>query len=126
MKRTKKALAVVLSLSMLASITPQVVLANGSVPDRYEEVGGTQAIVDDAEVHVYSTKKGGTVELTDCNVVETTFTQGIGYREYTATPADGWIWKGWTYEQLYRGNDLGNRTVLKIKFLPYISGKGRI
>ena len=110
MKRTKKALAVVLSLSMLASITPQVVLANGSVPDRYEEVGGTQAIVDDAEVHVYSTKKGGTVELTDCNVVETTFTQGIGYREYTATPADGWIWKGWTYEQLYRGNDLGNRT----------------
>lgn len=27
MKRTKKALAVVLSLSMLASITPQIVLA---------------------------------------------------------------------------------------------------
>lgn len=112
MKRTKKALAVVLSLSMLASITPQIVLANGNVPDRYEEVGGMQAIVDDAELHVYSTKKGGAVELTDCNGVETTFTQGIGYREYTANPADGWIWKGWTYEQLYQGKDLGNRTDL--------------
>lgn len=112
MKRTKKALAVVLSLSMLASITPQIVLANSNVPDRYEEVGGMQSIVDDAELHVYSTKKGGTIELTDCNGVETTFTQGIGYREYTATPADGWIWKGWTYEQLYQGKDLGNRTDL--------------
>ena len=38
MKRTKKALAVVLSLSMLASITPQIVLANSNIPDRYEEV----------------------------------------------------------------------------------------
>lgn len=110
MKRTKKALAVVLSLSMLASITPQIVLANSNIPDRYEEVSGTQVIVEDAEVHVYVTRNGGTAELTDSNGVETTFTQGIGYREYTATPADGWIWKGWTYEQLYQGKDLGNRT----------------
>ena len=110
MKRTKKALAVLLSLSMLASITPQIVLANSNIPDRYEEVSGTQSIVEDAEVHVYVTKNGGTAELTDSNGVETTFTQGIGYREYTATPADGWIWKGWTYEQLYQGKDLGNRT----------------
>ena len=38
MKRTKKALAVVLSLFMLASITPQIVLANSNIPDRYEKV----------------------------------------------------------------------------------------
>ena len=69
-----------------------------------------QAIVKDAEVHAYVTRNGGTAELTDSNGVETTFTQGIGYREYTATPADGWVWKGWTYEQLYQGEDLGNRT----------------
>ena len=110
MKRTNKALAIVLSLSMLASITPQIVFASNNVPDRYEEVNGTQAIVEDAELHVYTTKNGGTVALTDSNGVETTFTQGIGYREYTATPADGWIWKGWTYEQLFQGKDLGNRT----------------
>ena len=110
MKRTKKALAVVLSLSMLASITPQIVLANSNIPDRYEEVSEMQAIVKDAEVHAYVTRNGGTAELTDSNGVETTFTQGIGYREYTATPADGWVWKGWTYEQLYQGEDLGNRT----------------
>lgn len=110
MKRTKKALAVVLSLSMLASITPQIVLANSNIPDRYEEVSEMQAIVKGAEVHAYVTRNGGTAELTDSNGVETTFTQGIGYREYTATPADGWVWKGWTYEQLYQGEDLGNRT----------------
>lgn len=110
MKRTKKALAVVLSLSMLASITPQIVLANSNIPDRYEEVSEMQAIVKDAEVHAYVTRNGGTAELTDSNGVETSFTQGIGYREYTATPADGWVWKGWTYEQLYQGEDLGNRT----------------
>lgn len=93
MKRTKKALAVVLSLSMLASITPQIVLANSNIPDRYEEVSEMQAIVKDAEVHAYVTRNGGTAELTDSNGVETTFTQGIGYREYTATPADGWVLK---------------------------------
>lgn len=95
---------------MLASISPQTVLASGGNTDRYEEVHGTQAIVKDAEVHVYTTKNGGTVQLTDSNEIETTFSQGIGYREYKATPADGWRWKGWTYEQLYRGNNLGNRT----------------
>ena len=56
MKRTKKALAVVLSLSMLASITPQIVLANSNIPDRYEEVSEMQAIVKDAEVHAYVTR----------------------------------------------------------------------
>ena len=110
MKRTKKALAVVLSLSMLASITPQIVLANSNIPDRYEEVSEMQAIVKDAEVHAYVTRNGGTADLPVSDGVETTFTQGIGYREYTATPADGWVWKGWTYEQLYQGEDLGNRT----------------
>ncbi len=110
MKRTKKAFVLVLSLSMLASISPQTVLASGGNTDRYEEVHGTQAIVQDAEVHVYTTKNGGTVQLTDSNKIGTTFPQGIGYREYKATPADGWRWKGWNYEQLYQGKDLGNRT----------------
>lgn len=110
MKRTKKAFVLVLSLSMLASISPQTVLASGGNTDRYEEVHGTQAIVKDAEVHVYTTKNGGTVQLTGSNKIETTFPQVTGYREYKATPADGWRWKGWTYEQLYQGKDLGNRT----------------
>ena len=57
MKRTKKAFVLVLSLSMLASISPQTVLASGGNTDRYEEVHGTQAIVQDAEVHVGIVKK---------------------------------------------------------------------
>ena len=44
MKRTKKAFVLVLSLSMLASISPQTVLASGGNTDRYEEVHGTQAV----------------------------------------------------------------------------------
>ena len=99
-----------LALVLTLSITPQIVLANSNISDRYEEVSSTKAIVGDAEVHVYVTQNGGTVELTDSNTVETTFPQGIGYREYKAIPADGWIWKGWKYEQLYQGKDLGNRT----------------
>lgn len=110
MKKIKKALAVVLSLYILASIMPQIALANSNVSDRYEEVGNMRTIVRDAELHVYSTKKGGTIKLTGHNWPETTFPQVTGYREYTATPADGWIWKGWKYEQLYKGKDLGNRT----------------
>ena len=94
----------------MLSITPQIIFANSNISDRYKEANSVQAIVNDAEVHVYVTQKGGTVELTGSNKVETTFPQGSGYREYKAIPADGWIWKGWTYEQFYRGNDLGNRT----------------
>ena len=99
-------LASVLTLS----ITPQIVFANSNISDRYEETSSMQAIVNDAEVHVYVTKNGGTVDLTASNNVETTFPQGSGYREYNANPADGWIWKGWTYEQFYKEEDLGNRT----------------
>lgn len=80
-----------------------------------------QAIVKDAEVHAYVTRNGGTAELTDSNGVETTFTQGIGYREYTATPADGWVWKGWTYEQLYQGEDLGKSKMLSLKYIHLLS-----
>lgn len=99
-------LASVLTLS----ITPQIVFANSNISDRYEETSSMQAIVNDAEVHVYVTKNGGTVDLTASNKVGTTFPQGSGYREYEANPADGWIWKGWTYEQFYKEEDLGNRT----------------
>ena len=109
MKRFKKALALILSLSMLTSLGLQSVLAEGA-SDRYEEVVNVQSIVDDAEVHVYSTKNAGIVELTATNAVSSTFPQGSGYREYKATPNENWVWKGWRFEQLFKGNDLGNRT----------------
>ena len=109
-KKTKRVLSCLLASVLMLSITPQIIFANSNVSDRYKEANSVQAIVNDAEVHVYVTQKGGTVELTGSNKVETTFPQGSGYREYKAIPADGWIWKGWTYEQFYRGNDLGNRT----------------
>lgn len=111
MKKTKRVLAMILSLAVLAIIIPQTAFAVESDASRYEEVLGVRAIVKDAEVHVYTTKKAGVVELTRKGWGPT-FSQGLGFREYTAKPADGWVWKGWTYEQLFNGRDLGNRTDL--------------
>lgn len=111
MKKTKRVLAIILSLAMLAIIIPQTAFAVETDASRYEEVLGVRAIVKDAEVHVYTTKNAGVVELTRKGWGPT-FSQGLGFREYTAKPADGWVWKGWTYEQLFNGRDLGNRTDL--------------
>lgn len=111
MKKTKRVTAIILSLVMLTILIPQTVLAAETNKNRYEEELGVRAIVKDAEIHVFTTKKAGKIELTRKNWGPT-FSQGLGYREYTAKPADGWVWKGWTYEQLFNGKDLGNRTDL--------------
>ena len=107
MKGIKKALAAILSLAVMVSIAPQVVFAGNS--DRYEKVASVQTIVKDAEIHVYATKGGGTVTLTGKNS-ESTFPQGSGFRQYQANLKEDWVWKGWTYKQLFKGKDLGNRT----------------
>ena len=111
-KKTKRVLSCLLASVLMLSVTPQIIFANSNISDRYEEANSVRAIVNDAEVHVYVTQKGGTVNLTGSNKVETTFPQGSGYREYKAIPANGWRWKGWTYEQFYQGDDLRNRTDL--------------
>ena len=107
MKGIKKALAAILSLAVMVSIAPQAVFAGNS--DRYEEVAGMQTIVSDAEIHVYATKGAGTVTLTGKSS-ESTFLQGSGFRQYQANLKEDWVWKGWTYKQLFKGKDLGNRT----------------
>lgn len=109
MKMVSKVWVVVLSLLMFLSVTPQVVFAGGSSPERYEETASMETLVRDAEVHVYVTKNGGTVSLTASNYFASTFPMVSGYRQYTATPADGWIWNGWTFEQFFEGEDRGNR-----------------
>ena len=85
MKKLSKVFAAVLSLFVLASVIPQTVFA----ADRYDEVASGQAIVGDAEVHVYATRNGGTVSMTGSNSVASTFPMGSGYRQYTATAAEG-------------------------------------
>ena len=107
MKGIKKALAAILSLAVMVSIAPQAVFAGNS--DRYEKVPGMQTIVADAEIHVYATKGGGTVTLTGKSSAST-FLQGSGFRQYQANLKEDWVWKGWTYKQLFKGRDLGNRT----------------
>ena len=104
----KKRLGVITLLTcVLVMMAPQIALADNS---QYTEVESMEAIVTDTSVHVYATTGAGSVELTDVNAVSSTFSQGIGFREYTATPNDGWVWKNWTYSQIFRGSDLGNRT----------------
>lgn len=106
--KVKRTLSFLLTFVMLCSLLPAMALAQ-EPEGRYEEVAGVEALVKDAEVHVYSTKGAGDIELTGTNLVGTTFPQGSGYREYTATAKEGWVFDTWRFEQLYKGEDLGNR-----------------
>lgn len=106
--KVKRTLSFLLTFVMLCSLLPAMALAQ-EPEGRYEEVAGVEALVNDAEVHVYSTKGAGDIELTGTNLVGTTFPQGSGYREYTATAKEGWVFKTWRYEQLHNGEDLENR-----------------
>mgnify|MGYP006992630623 CR=1 FL=1 len=110
MRKISRLLGIMLSLIVLISVVPQNVLADENESAKYEEVTSFNTIAKDAELYVYSTIKGGTVELVAQNAVGTTFPQGSGYREYKATPNPGWIWKNWTFKQIKDENDLGNRT----------------
>lgn len=105
--KVKRTLSFLLTFVMLCSLLPAMALAQ-EPEGRYEEVAGVGALVNDAEVHVYSTKGAGDIELTDANS-DTFFAQGTGYRQYTATANEGWVFDTWRFEQLYKGEDLGNR-----------------
>ena len=107
--KVKRTLSFLLTFVMLCSLLPAMALAK-EPEGRYETVAGVGALVEDATVEVFTTKDAGTIELTGINSVETTFTQGIGYREYTATANEGWVFDTWVYEQWHEGEDLGNRT----------------
>ena len=106
--KVKRTLSFLLTFVMLCSLLPAMAMAK-EPEGRYEEVAKVESLVKDAEVHVYSTKGAGDIELTGTNLVGTTFPQGSGYREYTATAKEGWVFKTWRYEQLHNGEDLENR-----------------
>ena len=106
--KVKRTLSFLLTFVMLCSLLPAMALAK-EPEGRYEEVAGVGALVNDAQVHVFTTKGAGDIELTGTNLVGTTFPQGSGYREYTATAKEGWVFKTWRYEQLHNGEDLENR-----------------
>lgn len=106
--KVKRTLSFLLTFVMLCSLLPAMAMAK-EPEGRYEEVAGVEALVEDAEVHVFTTKGAGDIELTGTNLVGTTFPQGSGYREYTATAKEGWVFDTWRFEQLYKGEDLGNR-----------------
>lgn len=106
--KVKRTLSFLLTFVMLCSLLPAMAMAK-EPEGRYEEVAGVGALVNDAQVHVFTTKGAGNIELTGINKVETTFPQGSGYREYTATTNEGWVFDTWRYEQLQNGEDLGNR-----------------
>lgn len=105
--KVKRTLSFLLTFVMLCSLLPAMALAK-EPEGRYEEVAGVEALVNDAEVHVYSTKGAGDIVLTDANS-NTFFAAGSGYRQYTASEKEGWVFDTWRFEQLYKGEDLGNR-----------------
>lgn len=105
--KVKRTLSFLLTFVMLCSLLPAMALAK-EPEGRYEEVEGTGAITENAKVEVYTTKGGGHVERTGDNLVNTTFPQMTGYREYTATPNTDWVFDTWRYEQ-WVGRDENNR-----------------
>ena len=105
--KVKRTLSFLLTFVMLCSLLPAMALAQ-EPEGRYEEVEGTGAITKNAKVEVYTTKGGGHVERTGDNLVDTTFPQMTGYREYTATPNTDWVFDTWRYEQ-WVGRDENNR-----------------
>lgn len=106
--KVKRTLSFLLTFVMLCSLLPAMALAK-EPEGRYEEVAGVEALVEDAEVHVFTTKGAGDIVLTDANS-NTFFAAGSGYRQYTASEKEGWVFDTWRYEQLYKGENLGNRT----------------
>ncbi|NLC96906.1 MAG: hypothetical protein GX675_04995 [Erysipelotrichaceae bacterium] len=104
----KNLVTVILSLCMVALFIPLNIYAENN--EKYEEISEFTTTLEDTEIHVYMTKGAGTVTLTDHNEDINTFPISKGYREYNANANQGWVFKGWTFEQWFEGNDLGNDT----------------
>ena len=109
--KVKRTLSFLLTFVMLCSLLPAMALAK-EPSERYEKLPdlGFDTLIDDATLEVFTTKDAGTIELTDTNLIENTFPQGSGFRQYKATAKEGWVFDTWAYEQWYEGKDLGNRT----------------
>ena len=109
--KVKRTLSFLLTFVMLCSLLPAMALAK-EPSERYEKLPdlGFDTLIDDATLEVFTTKDAGTIELTDTNLIENTFPQGSGFRQYKATAKEGWVFDTWAYEQWYEGKDLRNRT----------------
>ena len=108
--KVKRTLSFLLTFVMLCSLLPAMALAK-EPSERYEKLPdlGFDTLIDDATLEVFTTKDAGTIELTDTNLIENTFPQGSGFRQYKATAKEGWVFDTWAYEQWYEGKDLENR-----------------
>lgn len=131
MKKTKKLLAVLLSLVMLLGITPMVAFAGISDADdmeQYKQLSklNVQALDESAYIRVYATKNAAKdAKKQDKEIVVLSgknkgaaFSQGAGWRQYTATAPEGWEWAGFTYNQWFNNHDgvkenLENRVDMK-------------
>ena len=105
-----KNISVYVIVFFLISLFKVPIYAKESTNPKYVETNlSERSIAKDAQLYVYKTQNGGKVELINKNSIGTTFTQGIGFREYKAIPEEGWMFDSWTYEQIFNGNNLGNR-----------------
>ena len=78
----------------------------------YTEVSMHESYVKDAEIDVYSVKDdNGLPAAVITNTYKNLgrfFPQFTGVSEYTATAKEGWVFKGWKYEQFIYGKERGN------------------
>ena len=100
----------------------------------YTEVSVHESYMKDAEIDVYSVKddKGlpAAVITNSYKNLGRFFPQFTGVSEYTATAKEGWVFKGWKYEQFLYGKERGNYGISfhsfseghEHKTTPYTSG----
>ncbi len=94
------------TLMMVAILVTSVIVADVEVyaaRDRQEYVKNESlsSLISDAEINVYKTTEGGTVELVAKS--GNAFMMHSGYREFSATPNEGWVFDGWT-TKISQGN----------------------
>ena len=101
----------------------------------YTDAGVQEPYMKDAEIHVYSVKDDNGKAAADINITyknaKDFCSQFLGVREYTATAKEGWVFKNWTYKQLFNGKDYGNYGISFRSFsqdhdhktTPYTSGE---
>lgn len=99
----KRVLAMLLTLAMTLSLLPVSAMA---AEERYEEFPKYKTLLNDCEVHVYTTKGAGEVTQTKG---DKTFVMESGVQRYLAKDAAGWVFKGWDYNLTHNGKQLENK-----------------
>ena len=102
MKR-KKSFALLCALFILILMFSSFAYA---ADNQYVENTEYQTLLDDCEVHIYSTNGGGSVTFVDGNWPSSVFPQMTGSKTFSAAANDGWEFAGWSHRITFDGTGI--------------------